>query len=250
VSTIERNVGELARQFWARARLPEGYPRDIESGVALVLPMAIIKLPVVTTSEVSLWLTRNRVAAEVNQLPLDLMGCLIAYAGHGITFVGGGDSPEEQRLTIAHEAAHFIVHYMMPRQRALTALGASIKPVLDGERLATPAERVEGVLSGMRIGAHIHLLPRGITDDRVALAEVDADNLGLELVAPQEAVSAFLRTRHLDDAGPLEQAIALQMKFGVPAQAMMRRLAETNRPRPSGFTAATLAILRGGNERT
>src|SRR5439155_24692013 len=122
------------------------------------------------------------------------MGCLVANRGHGIIFVCGADPPDEQRLTIAHETGHFLKHYLIPRERVLEALGEAITPVLDGVREATPEERVLGVLSGVRVGAHVHLVPRqGAGDSRIAIAEDEADDLGLELLAPREALLAYLR---------------------------------------------------------
>ena len=53
------------RRFWVQTRLPEVYPRDIEHAVAIVLPVAIVKLPTLTTREVELWLSQNRMIIEV-----------------------------------------------------------------------------------------------------------------------------------------------------------------------------------------
>src|SRR5207249_2815090 len=153
-------ASEVAQRFWAHARLPMTYPRDIEHAVALVLPLAIVKLPALTTKDVTDWLASHDVVIHVNSEPLILMGCLVANRGHGIVFACGGDPPDEQRLTVAHEAAHFLRHYLMPREQVLRALGGTIAPVLDGERDATPEERIAGLLSGVRVGAHVHLLPR------------------------------------------------------------------------------------------
>jgi len=238
-------TSDVAQHFWTQARLPEMYPRDIEHAVALVLPVAIVKLPALTTSEVELWLARNDVVIQVGTQPVDLMGCLVANRGHGIMFVCGGDPPDEQRLTVAHEAAHFLRHYKIPRERVLQALGEAITPVLDGEREATPEERVAGVLSGVRVGAHVHLVPReGVRESRVAIAEGEADDLGLELIAPREAVLAFLRTRHVEQLGLVEQQRALASTFGVPAHAFVAAVADHNRVRPASFVADALSAIR------
>lgn len=236
---------DFAERFWAAARLPERYPRDIEHAVALLLPLTIVKLPTLTTTDVKQWLGRNRVAAQVAGEAASLMGCLVAHRGHGIVFVCGGDTPDEQRLTIAHETAHFLGHYLVPRERVLRAMGESIAPVLDGEREATPEERVAGVLAGVRVGAHVHLLERdGVTDERVTRAEDDADDLGLELVAPREAIIAYLRTRHVEQLGPTEQQRALASQFGVPGHAFARILAERNEVAPPSFVTDALSAIR------
>jgi hypothetical protein len=238
-------ASEVAQRFWAHARLPLTYPRDIEHAVALVLPLAIVKLPTLTTGEVTDWLASHDVVVQVNSEPLSLMGCLVANRGHGIVFACGGDSPEEQRLTVAHEAAHFLRHYLMPREQVLRALGGAIAPVLDGEREATPEERIAGLLAGVRVGAHVHLLPRLAGDDsRIATAEDEADDLGLELVAPRDAVLAFLRTRHVERLEQVDQQRALASNFGLPAHVFARTVADHNRVRPTSFLSDALSAIR------
>jgi hypothetical protein len=241
---MEHRARDLARQFWAKARLPETYPRDIEHAVALVIPVAIVKLPTLTTSEVLLWLARHHVVADMDTRRADLMGCLVANRGNGIAFVCGADTSDEQRLTIAHEAAHFIRHYLIPRELVIGAMGDAIMPVLDGDRAATTEERVAGVLAGVRVGAHVHLLSREQVDARVAGAEDDADDLGLEMLAPREVAIAFLGTRHVEQLGPVEQQRALSLRFGVPAPAFAGIVADHNRPRPTAFVADVMSILR------
>ena len=249
-------ASEVAQRFWAQARLPLTYPRDVEHAVALVLPLAIVKLPALTTRDVTEPAcvrvlpggpvdVSSAGPAWRDVLPLSLMGCLVANRGHGIVFVCGGDPPDEQRLTLAHEAAHFLKHYLMPREQVLRALGRAIAPVLDGEREATPEERIAGLLSGVRVGAHVHLLPRLAGEDsRIAAAEDEADDLGLELVAPREAVLAFLRTRHVERLEQLDQQRALASNFGLPAQVFGRIVADHNRVRPTSFLTDALSAIR------
>jgi hypothetical protein len=60
--------------------------------------------------------------------------------------------------------------------------------VLDGKRAPTASERANAVLSHVRIGPHVHLIPRDGNDEsdcEIAAAEDRADRLGLELVAPR-----------------------------------------------------------------
>ena len=42
------------------------------------------------------------------------------------------DIPAEQRLTIAHEVAHFLADYLLPRQQIMRRLGVEMAAVLDG----------------------------------------------------------------------------------------------------------------------
>lgn len=236
---------EVAQRFWAAARLPEGYPRNIEHAVAVVLPVAVVKLPTLSTTEVGRWLSRNHVDAKVEGRAADLMGCLVASRGHGLMFVCGGDQADEQRLTVAHETGHFLRHYLIPRERVVRAMGEGITAVLDGDREATVEERVAGVLSGVRIGAHVHLLPRNdVEEGRVARAEDDADDLGLELVAPRDAVLAHLRTRHVEGLAPIEQRRSLADRFGVPEHAFEAIVTDSGRARPTSFLTDALTMIR------
>ena len=238
---------KLAQRFWSDARLPESYPRDIEHAVAVVLPVAVVKLPTLSTTEVAVWLSRNHVVAQLETRPTDLMGCLVASRGHGLMFVCGGDGLDEQRLTVAHETAHFLKHYLIPRERVVRAMGEAITAVLDGDRKATMEERVAGVLSGVRIGAHVHLLPRHeVEEGRVAKAEDDADDLGLELVAPREAVLAHLRTRHVEGLARTEQRRSLACRFGVPEHVFEALVTDFGRARPTSFLADALTMIRRG----
>lgn len=236
---------DLAIRFWVDARLPDSYPRNIEHAVALVLPCAIVKLPTLSTVELKFWLSRHRIDAGLGPGRVDLMGCLVAKRGHGILFVCGEDPSDEQRFTIAHETAHFLQHYLLPRERVVRALGESIIPVLDGDRKASPEERVAGVLSGVRVGAHVHLFPRQEPgEERLAVAEYDADDLGLELVAPRQAILVYLRTRHVETLPPTEQRQALASHFGVPANAFAPVVTDHGRHRPASFVSDAISTIR------
>lgn len=238
---------EVARRFWNEARLAEGYPRDIEYAVALVLPLAIVKLPSLTADEVRSWLSSNGIGVNLKPHVTALMGCLVARRGHGVVFVCGSDSTEEQRLTIAHETAHFLEDYLTPRTEVVRALGVEILPVLDGEREATPTERVSGVLSGVRLGAHVHVLARGeFEDGRVARAESLADDLGVELLAPRQAIDAFLASREGERLGPIDLQQALATRFGLPTYVFAAVVEDHYRRRPESFATSVLSAIREG----
>ena len=91
----------LAKKFWSGTGLQETFPRNIEQAIAMILPLAVVKMPSVTTGAVRRWLKNRHAAPSLPHDRRDLMGCLVAYRGHGIVFVCGADDPEEQRLTVA-----------------------------------------------------------------------------------------------------------------------------------------------------
>jgi hypothetical protein len=216
----------IAQGFWNGTRLGAAFPRDIEKAVALKLPLALVKLPRVTVPMIRHWLEERRLRARVPNDQRDLMGCLIAYRGLGIAFIAGADSAEEQRLTVAHETAHFLRDYLLPRQELLTELGDEVADVLDGKRLPTPFERANAVLSHMRLGAHVHLMPRGGDDEEsdhaVAGAENRADGLGLELVAPRARILTFVRIASKTSVTPEDTCTVLSERFGLPRNVFQR----------------------------
>jgi IrrE N-terminal-like domain len=229
----------LAQNFWAETGWHNKFPRQIEQAAPLKLPLVIAKQARITAQTVTHWLQQRRIVIPLPGDQRDLYGCLVAHRGHGFIFVSDAESPEEQRLTIAHEVAHFLVDYLLPRQRVLHALGAHMAEVLDGLRRPTPAERAAAILSHMRLGAHIHLLPRpGIdadADRTVAQAEDRADRLALELVAPQACVRHVLKALlNRQVVTPDNVRAALATHFGLPAYAFNETIQHTvRRPLPS-----------------
>src|SRR5207253_2652044 len=120
--------------------------RNLERAVALALPVTVVKLPRLHITSVGEWLIARGRKINMNFGTFDrpLRGCVIAWRGHAIIFVDGGDPEDEQRFTIAHEIAHLLLDYFIPRRRATASLGAQIGDVLDGLRPATAEERFVG----------------------------------------------------------------------------------------------------------
>jgi hypothetical protein len=116
----------------------------------------------------------------------------VARRGHGVAIIDGSDSDPEQRFSIAHELAHFLLDYWSLRKNLLKRLGAEALQVLDGERPPTAQERLHALLRNVPLGFHLHLMERNnegrpLTSS-VADAERDADRLAFELLAPAEHV--------------------------------------------------------------
>jgi len=211
----------LAEGFWRMAGCERSFPRDLESGVLWALPLAVVRVPRLQTQNVRNWLSQNGGAVEIVPLPdRPLRACIVASRGCGIVFLDGVDQPDEQRLSLAHETAHFILDYLLPRDRAISALGTSIIQVLDGDRPATPAERLSAVLRGAPIGVYTRLAHRGragrVEDADTLACEDAADQLAMELLAPRrEAIQRVSRSGL--DAGDEGRIVELlQSDFGLP----------------------------------
>jgi hypothetical protein len=243
------NLEALARDFWAGTHWHDTFPREIDQVAPLKLPLVIAKQSPINAQAARDWLQRRGMVVSLPHDQRDLHGCLVAHCGRGFIFVSATDSSEEQRLTIAHEVAHFFVDYLLPRQQVIQVLGAQMAAVLDGLRPPTPAERAAAILSHVRLGAHVHLLPRpGIEADdemRVVHAEDRADRLALELVAPRACVHDVL-----DDLAarqpltPEAARTALAIHFGLPAYVFHDTIQDMVRRSPPSFVEDLLAGLR------
>jgi hypothetical protein len=212
----------IASDFWQDTGYNQCFPRPIEQALACKLPMTVVKLPDVTVRSVGTWLRKQKHCRVMPTYDSDLMGCLFAHKDHGFIFVCGTDPPDEQRFTLAHDGAHFILDYWLPRLQVIEALGPSIKPVLDGDRRATVEERATAVLAGVRLGPHWHLLPRPgrqVEDEpHVARVEDRADLLGLELVAPKRCILQIIRGQVAANGTNLHEYYRiLAAHFGLPA---------------------------------
>ena len=141
----------------------------------------------------------------------------------GCVLLNGADGAAELRFSLAHEVAHFLLDYHLPRQTAAERLGPTVLEVFDAHRPPTVSERVHAVLSGVSVGFHTHLMERsrnGVMGcGTVGEREESADNLALELLAPEQVarrrvaeVSGFARNQ-----AQIQTAIdTLQSDFGLP----------------------------------
>ena len=239
----------LAAEFWAGTGLYDTFPRKIEQAIAFKLPLALVGLSPLTMAAIGHWLQQRVIAIQLPNDSRDLCGCLVAFSGRGFIFFCDTDLPEEQRLTMAHETAHFLGDYLWPRQQVIQALGEGIAEVLDGRRPATPTERAAAILLRLSLGPHIHVLPRRgrdkDSDVAVAHAEDRADRLALELVAPQALICAVLDALSARQALTAEAARAtLATHFGLPAYAFRDTIQRMFRRPPTSFIADIAEGLR------
>lgn len=220
--------------------LPETFPRDLIALIPLRLPLTFVALESLTTRALQDWLSRRHISSVSDGPHRRLHGALVARAGHGIVFLDSADDTAEQRLTVAHETAHFLEDHVRPRQKALDTFGEVIRPVLDGQRAPTREESVSSVLNRVPLGTHVHLMARGRTGAicswDVEEREQQADRLALELLAPAKAALSLLRrSAGLGGHGDTDAAALLSQEFYLPlsaARAYATLLLGRSRPRP------------------
>jgi len=248
---IGPDLEALARDFWSGTGREDTFPREIEQIVALKLPLALVRLPQLNVPTIRQWLQQRGIATALPADRRELCGCLVAHRGRGVIFVCDADPPEEQRLTLAHEVAHFVIDYHRPRQQVIQALGEGIVEVLDGLRWPTLAERAAAILAHVRLGPHVHVLPRaGMDEDAdvgVGYAEDRADRLALELVAPQACIRALLRALSTRQTVTSDIARAvLATHFGLPGYAFTESVRRMINPHSSSAIADIVARIRRG----
>jgi|SRR5579859_4211235 len=185
-------VRSIADAFWHRVGHTQPFPRDLEGAFMLALPVTVYKISDLNVTRIERWFRQQGIAYQLPCQNRRLRGCLVAYRGYGFIFADSDDPVAEIRLTLAHEAAHFFVDYLRPRETALTRLGVTIQGVLDGERPPTRTEQVHAVLANVPLDVYYYLMEREnhgqIGLSTIWNAENRADAVALELLAPLEAV--------------------------------------------------------------
>jgi hypothetical protein len=225
---------QAAAAFWTKAggRRKFGLPVDIAAAAAAALPLSVVGIPDLDTSAVAKIAARTG-SPWADASPRPLRGCLLADAGVGLVFVDSNDPEDEQRFTAGHEVAHFILHYLRPREEALKVLGAGIGAVLDRLRPPTSGERLSAVLRSVPIEPYRHAMERnagGRHAARLERIEEEADDLAVELIAPW---------RELTSGGRMEPG-RIRENFGLPAYVSARLAALTA---PSGTSMGVLGIF-------
>lgn len=189
-------IENTAHEFWTLVGDVPSNPCDIQAAITLTLPLEVYPVAGLHTGTVLAWAKRVNIAYQLRGRDRGLHGCLIADSSKGTIFVDTKDTAHEQRFTVAHELAHFLLDYQAPRQRAISILGPSILPVLDGLRPPSLAERLHAVLSTVPLGVMSHLMERpddGLPSHIVIDSEDRADRLALELLAPAAPLFDLLK---------------------------------------------------------
>ncbi len=190
--------------------LPYGYSVNIQP------------IPDLTIGAIENWFAVRKIPYPTETIPdRRLYGCLVAQRGHGVIFLDKSASEAERRFTLAHEFSHFLLDHLIPREQAINALGESFLPIIDGERPPTEEERIEALRLWIPVQPFQHLMQRDsdgqFMDLRTSRAELDADLLALEILAPHQTVLAHCP---LDDYDRLQFALVQHLSddFGLPAK--------------------------------
>lgn len=222
---IYSKVREIAEDFWAPILPYRIFPVDIERVIAFSnLPLHINIIPGLDIEYIRNWIKEKQFPARLNKENCALHGFLLACEGHGVIFVNGTDHSDERRFTIAHELAHFLMDYYLPRINYINLYGNSILEILDGKRPATLQERLTFLVSHHPFPSFIHLLDHsGITAyERAKLWNIEwqTDTLAFEILAPFHVVVAYLKELNLGKRFDLifhQASDLLVSNFGIPS---------------------------------
>jgi len=190
--------------------------RDLFDMIGMSLPITLEGLPRLTCGMVRDQLdAMGRAHGGLARTNRRLHGCLVAQAGKGLLFYDSQDAAHQQRFTLAHEVAHFVLDHQLPRRHALRAFGQDILPVLSGKREPTPDESLYLMLERIPFGVQVRLMERDASGNlctgRAKDMEQRADRLAFELLAPAREVLPLVR-----HSCRQEVEAELVSRFGLP----------------------------------
>jgi hypothetical protein len=206
-------LAEAADQFWAEAGTPPPFPRDLTLPALRAFVVDRQVMPGLRLRGIEEWFAKRACALEFGLQDRRLRGCLAAIGGSAMIFIDGADEAAEHRFTFAHELAHLMLDYLMPRNQAISRLGPDIADVLDGVREPTENERLDAAINACPLGLHLHLLERRDATALVSIVESKADQLAWELLAPDEELERRFGSLQVSVA---ELSHGLVTEFGLP----------------------------------
>jgi hypothetical protein len=185
-------VTEHAAIFWAQSQVRVAFPRDLREAVCWLDKLHLHEIPHLTLAGAIACFRKHQIPAVAGCENRPLAGCFAGYRDRAVIGVDSTLHPTEFRFTLAHEIAHYLRDYLVPRQRLVHKLGAQSLEVLDGKRPATLNEQFAAIFRGVTLECHTHFLERDrwgqATTEESRSAEDAADWLAFELLAPCESL--------------------------------------------------------------
>lgn len=220
---------EVSTGYWADwfRKLIDGraeFPVDMRYAPMCALDVYVEEVASLTTGKAASRLERLGIRTPDGIDERAIHGCLIVGRSGAGVLVEENEGEAQKRFTIAHECAHFILGVRRHQERAASRMGQDFTDVLHGLRGATPDERIDAWLRGVRSDALVHFMDRTPTGGygcaRTGDAECLADDLAVEILAPR---SELIRNLHsFGRMGFSESLIAArgiaERRFGLPAE--------------------------------
>jgi hypothetical protein len=197
---------------------PTVFPRDLAEDIPLALPITVVPLPHLTPQKGREWLASHecKYGKLVGKKGLK-NGFTVASSGVAVLFLNSTDPADEQRFTLAHEVAHFVLDHIQPRLRAEKAWGGSILSMLDGDQAPSISEQLFTVFERIPYSVQSSFMDRndqGEPDTGLVMeSELRADRLAFELLAPRQELLPLLQ-----HGGRKELESSLISRFGLPVK--------------------------------
>lgn len=192
------------------------FPRDLAEDIPLALPITVVPLPKLTPRKGLEWLVSHECKfgklVGTNGLK---HGFTVAQSGVAVLFLNSTDPADEQRFTLAHEVAHFVLDHHQPRLRAEKAWGERILPVLNGDKEPSLSEQFFSVFERVPYSVQTNFMDRNgegkPRTGQVMESEQRADRLAFELLAPRQELLPLL-----NHGGREALEASLVSRFGLP----------------------------------
>ncbi|EPX57064.1 hypothetical protein D187_006818 [Cystobacter fuscus DSM 2262] len=189
------------------------FPR-VMNRVWVLRVVHVERIPRITPEKVKIWLSKLGFRVDHSYFDRHMHGCMAVGRGFGFIFCDSTDEAHVQNFTVAHELGHFVLEYLLPRERAQLALGESALQVFDKGREPSAGDALYSILAGVPLQQESVMersdegeIERGTIDE----AEYRADRVAFELLAPAKYV--LPRVKGL----PRDEAVALlETQFGLP----------------------------------
>ena len=216
-------IEEITKDFWALIGTRQSFPCDIRTAISLTQPLFIIDIPKLSISKIQSYLQSRGISLRLKTDSKNLYGFTLIRKDCGYIFVNGSDTECEKRFTLAHELAHYLLDYFLPRKKAVDNFGEHILEVIDGERKPTTEERIHSIISYTSLSLYVHILDRseicGLDRMTIWKCEEEADLLALEILAPREYVLNDIAT-NLSTGGRNQNKLLIDKllaeKYGLP----------------------------------
>src|SRR5437870_3676839 len=114
---IEMGLEIAAQRLWrgVGGKAPP-FPRNLEEAALVSLRLDIIEEHGLHVRMVEDWIAQRGGAFRFLCHERALHGCVVALRGQGAIFLDADDSINTKRFTLAHEIAHFLQDYLLPRE--------------------------------------------------------------------------------------------------------------------------------------
>lgn len=207
---------DVAESFWSELE-PSDAPRDLELAILWSQPLGIVDIPGLTVSGAREFLSSLRIPWTIDHVDRALRSCLLVFGGAGLILVDASDDPAERRLSLAHEVAHYLRDYSVPRAE-IERRTPHLVEIIDGLREPTTDDEVSALLAHVDLRLFTDLFDRepagGYASALQDAREVQAMRLSWQLLAPADEV---LSRAAAASASTLPEVLV--QEFGFPSGA-------------------------------